>query len=126
MFFPIIDLTFEPSDKKRAFRYFLSGKTFLHLSKKEIVLKKMQKKKTLQKPSPIPKMSFFVGGHTLRLTGGRAFHCPFLENQLAGLRALSHLAAHLCFSSALKVHGDCRFQDRIRFKIRSFCHVFRS
>ena len=32
-------------------------------------------------------MSFFVGGHTLRLTAERTFRCPFLENQLA-LRAL--------------------------------------
>ena len=55
---------------------------------KRIYPEENAKKKPLQKPSPIPKMSFFVGGHTLRLTGGRAFRCTFLENQLAGLRAL--------------------------------------
>ena len=33
-------------------------------------------------------MSFFVSRHALRLTAGSAFGCPFLENELAGPRAL--------------------------------------
>ena len=61
--------------------------TFCILAKKDLSWRKGK--------NPLPKtfshsqdMSLFVGGPTLRLTAGRAFRCPFLENQLAGLRAL--------------------------------------
>ena len=46
-------------------------------------------------------MSIFVSGHKLRLTAGRAFRCPLLENQLAGLRALFLILRLIC-------HCHCR------------------
>ena len=42
------------------------------------------KNKTLQIPS-FPREVIFVSSHTLRMTPGRVFACPFLENQLSSL-----------------------------------------
>ena len=82
-----LHFTLEPSDEKRALRCFPSKMISLRLSKKLFVLKKKMQK-TASKNLPFPRCYFFVCSHTLRLTAGRAFGCPFLENQLAGLRAL--------------------------------------
>ena len=69
--------------------------TFLHLSKKEFVLNNMQKNPLQKTFSHSQDMSIFVGGRTLRLTAERAIRCPFLENQLARLKGLSLLTAHM-------------------------------
>ena len=92
--------------RKEASGTFLSEMIFLHLSKKDFVLNKMQN--TASQTFPHSQvMSIFVGGCTLRLTAGREFGCPFLENQLAGLRALfSYLTAHLWPPSCRQCSGN--------------------
>ena len=58
-------------------------------------------------------MSFFVGGHTLRLTAGRAFRCPFLENQLAGLSGhFSFDGSFVIMNIVLKVLWQNVFSDK--------------
>ena len=82
-------IKYELSHVKMALRYFLSEMRFCILAKTNLSRTKSKKKKPLQKSfSHSQDRSFSVGGHTLRLTAGRAFGCLFLENQLAGLTAL--------------------------------------
>ena len=60
---------------------FLSEMIFLHRSKKDFVLNKKEKKNASENLLHSQDMSFFVSGHTLRLTAGRAFGCLFLKNR---------------------------------------------
>ena len=79
--------------RKRPFGNFYQKWDFLIKAKMSLSWTKY--KTTSKNLLPFPRCHSFASGHTLSVTAGRSCGRPFLENRLAGLKALSHLTTQI-------------------------------